>query len=102
MCAFFNFSTQRSVAWVDEVLSHPLSNSAKPDTNTDLTLQSDVPNNNCSERLNKYSNQNNDKNINVTKHIETHQPIKTIASNVVTNSSRRLLPTPSNNLMNIN
>ncbi|CAH8665925.1 unnamed protein product [Schistosoma curassoni] len=97
-----NSSTQRSVAWVDEVLSHPLSNSAKPDTNTDLTLQSDVPNNNCSERLNKYSNQNNDKNINVTKHIETHQPIKTIASNVVTNSSRRLLPTPSNNLMNIN
>ncbi|CAH8665654.1 unnamed protein product [Schistosoma margrebowiei] len=97
-----NSSIQRSVAWVDEVLSHPLSNSAKPDTNTDLTLQSDVPNNNCSERLNKYSNQNNDKNINVTKHIETHQPIKTIASNVLTTSSRRLLPTPSNNIMNNN
>ncbi|CAI2735099.1 unnamed protein product [Schistosoma spindalis] len=97
-----NSSTQRSVAWVDEVLSHPLSNSIKPDTNADLVPQNDVSNNNCSERLNKYSNQNNDKNINVKKNIETHQPIKTIVSNVVTTSSRRLLPTPSNNIMNIN
>ncbi|XP_018645824.1 dentin phosphoryn, putative [Schistosoma mansoni] len=105
-----NSSTQRSVAWVDEVLSHPLSNSAKSDsfvsnTNADLVLKNDVSNsssNNCSERLNKYSNHYNDKNITVSKHIETHQPIKTIPSTVVTTVSRRLLPTPNNNIMNTN
>ncbi|CAH8564098.1 unnamed protein product [Schistosoma turkestanicum] len=107
-----NPSAQRSVAWVDEVLSHPLTDINKPgesvaNVNLDSTSRSDAVNGpsiiKCNEKLGKYSNRNNDKNITLTKHTETHQPaIKTITSTTMTTTPRRLLPMPSNNMMGNN
>ncbi|KAK4475187.1 hypothetical protein MN116_002268 [Schistosoma mekongi] len=104
-----NPSTQRSVAWVDEVLSHPLSDSTKHSSAThNSASQNDKSNsstNNYGERFGKYCSQNSDKNVTTTtktETTETNQPIKTITSTAVTTAPRRLLPTPNNNTMNSN
>ncbi|KAH8867285.1 dentin phosphoryn [Schistosoma japonicum] len=101
-----NPSAQRSVAWVDEVSSHPLSDSIK---HSSATHNSPSQNNKSTNSMNTYRegfdkncSQNSLKNVTTTKRIETNQPIKTITSTAVATVPRRLLPVPNNNAMNSN
>ncbi|CAH8874447.1 unnamed protein product [Trichobilharzia szidati] len=103
-----NPSTQRSVAWVDEVLSHPLSNSTKIEVLDSYEKQEKFnhttqleKSHSTSEKSSNNSTQDSERNVSsLTKKSDTTRSNRLSALSSAANSTRRLLPNLTNTKLN--